>query len=122
MKSNKCPLKTDHVQKNDELFEPTITFQGNMLIFKGGILKNVALDIYIYMELFSNKNLPSKLLLKINFWSSCPCNIKGFLTKNSVEKHQGKTKTRHAKKLVESVPQPTRAAPCLARKFYLKFP
>lgn len=49
MKSNKCPLKTDQLKKirqNNESPEPTITFQGNMLIFKGGTLKNVALDIY----------------------------------------------------------------------------
>lgn len=67
------------------------------------------------MDLFSNKNLPSKLLLNINFWSSCPCNINQVLNKNQCGKNiREKTKNCHAKKLVESVPQPTRAAPCLA--------
>lgn len=69
------------------------------------------------MDLFSNKNLPSKLLLKINLWSSCPCNINQVLNKNQCGKNiREKTKNCHAKKLVESVPQPTKAAPCLARR------
>lgn len=78
------PLENGPCEKKWWIIWTNHHFSGEYVNFQAGCIEKRSAR---YMELFWNKNLPSKLLLKINLWSSCPCNINQVLNKKTTWKN-----------------------------------